>query len=189
MKSNIFIISGPSGAGEDSVIEGLREYFDIERVITTTTRKMRPGESQGSPYYFISMEEFEKGIAENNFSEYAKQYNGNFYGVARKELDRVKKSGKIGIWKIEYKGVINVKKNYPEIITIFITVSDLKILESRIRRRDNVTEEYVKDRMKYTEEWMKHADIYDYIVYNEEGKLDETIKKVAEIIKNNLGEK
>ncbi|KKP80194.1 MAG: guanylate kinase [Candidatus Moranbacteria bacterium RIFOXYA12_FULL_35_19] len=184
--SNIFIISGPSGAGEDSVIEGLKKYFEIERIITTTTRQMRSGESQGHPYYFISKEEFITKRDKGEFVEWAEQYNGNFYGVSKEEIERVKNSGKIGTWKIEWKGVITAKKIYPEIKAIFITVPDLKILEDRIRRRDGVSDEYIKERMEYTKEWMKHEDIYDYKVVNEEGKLDETVQKVAEIIKENL---
>ena len=86
MKSgkNIFIISGPSGAGEDSVIEGLRDYLDIERFITTTTRKKRKGDVEGNPYYFISKKEFKARIKKGDFIEYAEQYNGNLYGTTKK---------------------------------------------------------------------------------------------------------
>jgi guanylate kinase len=185
-KSSIFIISGPSGAGEDSIIEGLRRYFPIERVITTTTREIRPGESQSNPYYFVSREDFIKRRDNNEFFEWAEQYNGNLYGVTKEEIERVKNSGNVGIWKIEWKGVVTAKKVYPEIPAIFITVSDSKILEDRIRRRDNISEEYVKERMDYTKEWMKHKDIYDHEIYNEEGKLDEAIVQTAEIIKKYL---
>jgi guanylate kinase len=184
--SKIFIISGPSGAGEDSIIEGLRKYFPIERVISTTTRAMRAGEYQGNPYYFVSEEEFRKGVKKGDFFEWTEEYNSKLYGVTEKEIERVKNSEHIGIWKIEYKGVATAKKLIPNVIAVFVTVSDLKILEDRIRRRDGVSEEYIKERMKYTEEWMKHADVYDYNVVNEEGKLDEAIQKTAEIIKNNL---
>jgi guanylate kinase len=185
-KSNIFIVSGPSGAGEDSIIEGLKKYFTIERIITTTTRSMRRGEEQGSPYYFISQTAFQKGIKNNQFAEYAQEYNGNFYGVTETELNRVRNSGKIGIWKIEYKGVMTVKRKYPEIIAIFVNAPSLEILEERIRKRDNVSEKYIKERTEYTKEWIKHIDIYDQTVINKEGKLDEAIQEVANIIKGNL---
>ncbi len=144
-KSKIFIISGPSGAGEDSIIEGLRKNFEIERVITTSTRQMRSGESQGNPYYFISREEFIRRRDNNEFIEWAEQYNGNLYGVTKEEIERVKNCGKVGIWKIDWKGVITAKKLYPEIPAIFITVSDFKILEDRIRRRGGISEEYIKE--------------------------------------------
>lgn len=185
--SKIFIISGPSGAGEDSVIEGLRKHFKIERVITSTTRPMRPGESQGKPYYFLSREEFEKKIKNNELAEWAEEYNNNLYGVTKKELERVANSGRIGIWKIEYKGVMNVKEKFPEIKSIYIAPPSLEVLQERIRRRNpDVSEEYIRERMNYTQEWIKHENIYDYKVVNEEGKLEETIEKVAEIIKSQL---
>jgi guanylate kinase len=185
-KSNIFIISGPSGAGEDSIIEGLYKYFPIERVKTTTTRQMRPGESQGSPYYFISKDEFQRGIKNGDFVEHAEEYNGNSYGVTKEEFSRVKSSGKVGIWKIEYKGVIKAKEMFPEIIAIFIMAPSIEILEDRIRRRGSFPEEYIKERTKYTKEWLKYKNIYDYTVINEENKLDKAIKETAEIIKKHL---
>ena len=184
MKSNIFIISGPSGAGEDSIIDGLKKTMPIERIITTTTRKMRLGEKSGREYYFISHNEFNELIKEKKLFEYAKEYNDNYYGVTYDEIDRVKNSGKIGIWKIEYKGVITAKKLIPGIISIFIN-APLEVLEKRIRRRDNVTEEFIKNRLEYTKEWLKHLDIYDYVVENEEDRLDKTINLVSEIIKKN----
>ena len=76
---NIFIISGPSGAGEDSIIDGLAELLPIERTITTVTRAPRTGEHDGHPYYFVSLEIFRRKIASGEMVEYAQQYNGNFY--------------------------------------------------------------------------------------------------------------
>lgn len=183
MTNKIFIISGPSGSGQDSVIEGLKKYFPFERAITTTTRKMRAGESQKNPYYFISKKEFMKGISENRFFEYAKEYNNNYYGITFEEINRLKNCGKIGIWKTEYKGVITVKKLMPEIVAVLIT-APLKIFEQRIRTRDkDANEKFFKERMDYTKEFLKHKDIYDYSVENIEGKLNETVEKVAKIVK------
>ncbi|MCA9364634.1 MAG: hypothetical protein KC736_01950 [Candidatus Moranbacteria bacterium] len=184
---NIFIISGPSGAGEDSIIDGLAKFMPIERVVTTTTRQPRQGESEGNPYYFISKEKFEEKIAENGFVEYARQYNDNIYGVTFDEIERVKNSGRIGIWKIEYKGVETAKKLFPGIIAIFITVESLSVLEDRLRRR-GASEEYIKERMVYTKEWFNHTDIYDYTVTNVENKLDESIQKTATIIQKHREE-
>ncbi len=176
-----------SGVGEDSVISGLRKIIDLERVITTTTREMRSGESQGSPYYFITKEEFEKKILEDELAEYAKEYNDNFYGVTKEELERVASCGKIGIWKIEYKGVITAKKKFPEIKSIYIAPPSLEILRERmLRRNPDLKEDFINERMRYNQDWIKNEHIYDYKVVNEEGKLDETIGKVAEIIRNNL---
>ena len=186
-KSNIFIISGPSGAGEDSIIEGLKKYFELERIVNATTRQMREGDINGKTYHFLSKEEFKSQIEAGNFAEYAQHYNGNFYGVTKKELQRVKESGKLGLWKIEYKGVMAVKKIYPEIISIFLNAASLEILEIRIRRRSDVSDKYIAERMAYTKEWLKHLDLYDYEVINEEGKLNEAIEKVAKIIEKHSG--
>lgn len=183
-KNKLFIISGPSGVGEDSVIDGLGKFLPIERVITTTTRKKRSDVFAEDSYYFISKEEFEKGISENKFFEYAQEYNNQFYGVTRKEIQRVIESGRIGIWKIEYKGVITMKKLMPEVVAIFITVSSLEVLKQRLLKR-GADEEFIQERMDYTKEWLKHKDIYDYEVINHEEKLDKTIEEVKEII---LGE-
>ena len=182
MPNNIFIISGPSGAGEDSIIKGLEKILPIEKVITATTRKMRPGESQKNPYYFISKKNFKKGIEKNEFFEYAKEYNNNYYGVTHNEINRVKNSNKIGIWKIEYKGVITAKKIMPGIIAIFIN-APIKILEKRIRSRKGVSEKFIKERTKYTKKWLKYKNIYDYEVINHEGKLNQAVSNVIKIIK------
>lgn len=182
MKNSLFIISNLSGSGGDTIIEKLMRIFLIERVITTTTRPMRPTESEGRPYYFITKEEFERKITAGDFFEYAKEYNNNYYGVTKSEIERVKNSGKIGIWKIEYKGVMTAKEKMPGIIAIFIT-APLNVLEARIKRRDNPTESALRDRMAYTEEWLKHRDIYDYEVVNDDGKLAEAVEAVSNIIK------
>ncbi|MFA7662421.1 MAG: guanylate kinase [Patescibacteria group bacterium] len=183
-KNKLFIISGPSGAGKDSVINEVKKFFSIEKIVTTTTRAMRPGEIEGVDYYFLSEEEFKKRIDEGRFFEWAQQYNDNYYGVTFEEIERVKQSEAIGLWNLDYKGTVTIKKLMPEIKSIFITAS-LDILEKRIRARDKVTDEFVAERMKYTKEWLKHQDIYDFVVENNEGKLDEAVAKVLEIIKNN----
>lgn len=182
---NIFIISGPSGAGEDSIINGLAKELPLERIITTTSRAMREGDSEGHPYYFISPEEFEQKIKAGHFIEYARQYNHQLYGVTREELERVAQSGKIGIWKIEWQGVITAKKLFPDIIAILIS-APLEVLEARIRRRDNPDEAHLKERMEYSREWLTHTDIYDYQIENQEGKLEEAIAEAKRIIEKHL---
>jgi len=188
MPGSLFIISGPSCAGEDSVINGLKKILPVEMVVSTTSREMRPGESQKNPYNFVSRAEFEKMIKENKFLEYAEEYNSNLYVVTHEEINRVIQSPKIGIWKIEYKGVMSAKKLFPEIVAILLS-APMDILEKRMRSRGPVTEKYIEERRKYTEEWLKHKDMYDYEVVNEEGRLDETIKKVANIIEKELRKK
>lgn len=182
--SNIFIISGPSGSGQDSVINELKKEFVFDKIITTTTRQMRPEDQEGVSYYFISKEDFKKGIAENKFFEYALEDNGNYYGGTYAELERVKKSSKPIIWKVDYKGVLNGKKILPEAKSIFIHIP-IELIEKRLLGRGE-TKEMIKTRIDYAKGWYENEHLFDYKVTNEEGKLKQTVEKVAEIIKKNL---
>ena len=182
--SNIFIISGPSGAGEDSVIKKLKNHIDFDKIVTTTTRAIRPEDEEGVSYYFISEEEFKKGIEENKFFEYALEDNGNYYGGTYEELERVKKSLKPVIWKVDFNGVVNSKKILPESKSIFIYIP-LEIIKERLKKRGE-SEEVIASRLEYAKGWYDNEDAFDFKVINEEGKLEETVQKVAEIIKNNL---
>ncbi|MCX6763962.1 MAG: hypothetical protein NTZ97_04545 [Candidatus Moranbacteria bacterium] len=184
---NIFIISGPSGAGEDSIIKGLEKIFPLEKIITTATRQMRLGESQGNPYYFITKEIFQEEIRKNEFFEYVEEDRNNFYGVTKKETERVLGLNKIILWKLDYKGVITAKKLFPESIAILIDVP-IEVIEERIRRRDGVDEKYIQGRLEYARGWYDNRDKFDYSIKNAEGRLDEAIQKVAEIIKKNISQ-
>lgn len=181
---NIFIISGPAGSGKDAIIDGLTELLPVNRIITTTTRAPRPGETDGHPYYFVSRTEFEARIADEKFIEHSINENDERYGVTHEELDRVAEKGSIGIWRIDWKGVVTAKKLFPDIIAIFIS-APLAVLEERLRKRDGreKNETYFQERMAYTKEWLNHTDIYDYTVENEQGKLDEAIQQVSALIK------
>jgi len=184
MNSNIFIISGPSGAGKDSAIEELKKKINIIRPITTTTRPPRPGESEGNPYYFISHQEFQQGIKNGDFFEYAEEDGGNFYGVTKKEIERVKASGQTVIWKVDYKGVITLKKLIPDATAILITAPN-ETLANRMRKRDKtVTEDFIQRRLEYAKGWEESKSVYDYVVENEENKLAATVEKVFNIIKS-----
>ena len=185
-KTNIFILSGPSAAGEDSIIRCLEEQIEIEKIITTTTREMRPRESQGNPYYFISKKEFEDKIKKDDFYEYAEEDRGNLYGVTKKEFERACNIGKPVIWKVDYKGVITGKKVFPDAVAILIDVS-LETIENRIRRRDSLSEEYIQGRLKYAQGWYANKDKFDYSIKNEEGKLSEAVAEVIAMIKKHNG--
>jgi len=186
---NIFIISGPAGSGKDSVIESLQSKLSLERIITSTTREKRFFESEGNPYYFLSQEDFKRGVANGDFVEYSTNENGGLYGVTKSELDRVLQKNKVALWRVEWKGVIAIKKMFPHIKAIYIS-APLDVLEARLRARDQGKGEiYFKERMDYTREWLNHLAIYDYHVENKEGKIDETVEKVSQIITGHLEKK
>ncbi len=183
---NVFIISGPAGSGKDSIIDGLMSILPVERIITSTTREKRSGETEGNPYYFLSHDTFQQNLQAGNFVEYSINENTEYYGVTKSELERIKKINRIALWRVDWKGVVNIKKIYPEIIAFYIS-APLSILETRLRSRDKgKDEQYFKERMEYTQEWLNHLDIYDYHIKNEEGKLNEAIEEVSTLIKKHL---
>ena len=182
--AKFFILSGPSGAGEDSVIAGLGHHLEFEKVITTTSRPMRTGECQGNPYYFMSRDDFEKGIGENKFVEYAVQDGGNYYGGTYQELDRVKKLNRSVIWKLDWQGAISGKKMFPDAVAIYIYIPP-EVIEKRLRLRGDA-EEIIKARLDFSKGWYENEKIFDYKVENKEGELDKTIDQVVEIIKKNI---
>ncbi len=179
----IIILSGPSGAGEDSIISGLQKIMPIKRIITTTTRKMRPGESEGNPYHFVSKEKFLEDLKEDKFFEHARQYNDQLYGVSYKAIKKAQESNDVFIWKIDYKGVKSAKELLPDTPSILIT-APLEHLEQRIRGRGGMTEDQIAERMSYTKQWLEHKNLYDHTVDNRNGKLKQSISRIADIIKN-----
>jgi guanylate kinase len=179
---NVFLISGPSGSGQDTLIEALAKEFPIERVVTTTTRPMRPGESQCQPYRFITKEEFSLLRDNGEFVEHAETYNHEWYGVQRKDLDKAFASKNIVLWKVDYKGVSTIKKQFPHIIAFLIEVPE-ETLRTRLIKRDNPSEEYLKARMDYTHEWLQSKRLYDYCIKNEEGRLEEAVENLKTILK------
>ncbi len=181
---NCFVIFGPSGSGQDSVIEGLQKLLPIERIVTTVSRPMRSHESQGHPYYFVSPTEFEGLIKNDALAEYVKKYTGIYYGVTKAELERFEKINKIAVWKVDFEGAVTLKQRFPEVVVIMIT-TPLEIIEKRIRSREPLPETEVQARLAHIREWLPKS-IYDYQVENEEGKLDEAIAQVKAIIEKHL---
>lgn len=181
--TNLIIISGPSGSGQDSVIQGLIDRgLPIERVITTMARPMRAGESEGQPYYFVSPEKFDLMIKNNELIEWAEVYDSK-RGVTRQELERgLARPDKIAIWKMDWKGTAAAKKLFPEAIAILITAPSIKDLIERIKKRGD-SPASIQSRIAYTKEFLKHKNLYNYVVINEEGKLEQTIDEVIAILK------
>lgn len=182
-KGKLIVISGPTGSGQDSVIEGLSDRgLKFAWVITTTTRKMRKGESEGHPYYFIKKEEFEKLIKEDKLLEWTKVYNNQYYGCTREEIENKLKKNDLVILKIDPVGATKIKKKLPEAFLIFIAVSSIEILKKRLIKRGQDSMETIEKRLKEVGEKIKLQKYFDEIVVNKEGKLSETVERVRKII-------
>ncbi|OGY51085.1 MAG: guanylate kinase [Candidatus Buchananbacteria bacterium RIFCSPHIGHO2_02_FULL_56_16] len=183
--TKIFIISGPSGTGGDSVIEGLEKTGRFSRVITTVTRPRRPVEREGKPYYFVTVPQFKRLIADDVFIEWAIVY-GDYRGCTKAEIKRLLAGRKPIIWKVDWQGVQTIKRLLPRTIAIFIAPPSFSVLEERLKQRGQDSPQTIKERKKFSQEWLTHTDLYDYTAVNEQGHLDQTIAQVEAIIAKEL---
>ena len=177
----LVVISGPSGVGKGTICNRLVEKFNGWYSISVTTREKRVGELEGKDYFFVTKEEFEAKIKDNDFLEYA-TYNNNYYGTLKSKINN-KLENNIDVFAdIEVKGAENIKKIYPDSVLIYILPPSLKELENRLRGRMTEDDETIKKRMNITMEEMQHIDIYDYVVINDD--LEKAIFKISNIIES-----
>lgn len=182
-KGLLVIISAPSGAGKDASIERLvKKLNDAVVYVTATSRKPRPGEIHGKHYFFYSPEKFREEIEEGNFLEWS-MVHGEFKGVRRDVLAETLSNHKIVIVKPDPQGMRKIKSQLPEALTVFIMPPSVESLRRRLAARGTETPEQREIRLRNAEIEMAAAPEYDYVVVNEDGKLDETVDKIAEIIK------
>jgi guanylate kinase len=182
-KGLLVIISAPSGGGKDVVIDQLVQKLDDAVVyVTATSRKPRPGEIHGKHYYFYSPEKFREEIEAGNFLEWS-MVHGEFKGVRRDVLGETLANHRIVIVKPDPQGMRKIKSQLPEALTIFIMPPSVESLRRRLVARGTETPEQREIRLRNAEIEMAAAPEYDYVVVNEDGKLDETVDQIAEIIK------
>jgi guanylate kinase len=182
-KGLLVIISAPSGGGKDVVIDRLVKKLDDAVVyVTATSRKPRPAEIDGKHYYFYSPEKFREEIEAGNFLEWS-MVHGEFKGVRRDVLGDTLRNHKIVIVKPDPQGMRKIKSQLPEALTIFIMPPSVESLKRRLVSRGTETPEQREIRLRNAEIEMAAAPEYDYVVVNEDGKIDETVDQIAEIIK------
>lgn len=182
-KGLLVIISAPSGGGKDAVIDRLVKKLDDAVVyVTATSRKPRPGEVEGKHYYFYSPEKFREEIEEGNFLEWS-MVHGEFKGVRRDVLGDTLQNHRIVIVKPDPQGMRKIKSQLPEALTIFIMPPSVESLRRRLTTRGTETAEQREVRLRNAEIEMAAAPEYDYVVVNEDGKIDETVDQIAEIMR------
>lgn len=179
--TKIILVSAPSGAGKSSFVEKIcRENERLEDAITYTTRKMRVGEEQGIPYFFVSLEEFEKLIKSCFFVEYAKVHE-NFYGTPVEQLEKIWKKGKCVIIDIDIQGARTFREKYPEAKTIFILPPSINELRNRVIKRDGKVPADLDLRMANAVKEISHAGEFDYQVVNDNFEVSYAhFKKIVE---------
>lgn len=176
----LVVISGPSGAGKGTICKKLKEEMkDLKVSVSATTRKPREGEVEGESYFFIDEEDFIKKINNDEFLEYASVY-GNYYGTPKNEVFKQLENGNDIILEIDIQGALQVKKNYPKGVFIFILPPSLNELKNRIEGRGTDSKDVILKRMQCAYDELDYAFEYDYVVLNDE--VESAVDKVQCII-------
>ena len=178
-KGKLFVISGPSGVGKDTIV---KEYLKNNKgmlSVSATTRKPREGEIDGKDYYFLTKEEFEEWIENDNFLEYA-TYNNCYYGTPKSKIMENLDKGVDVFLVIEVQGGLIVKETIPESILIFLLPPSMQILEERLKNRNLDSEEMIKNRLEIAKKEIEVSKKYDYVITNI--KIDSTVEELKMII-------
>ena len=165
-QGTLFILSAPSGAGKTSLLKALRDQDgDLQVSISHTTRAIRPGEENGVDSHFIGYEKFLHMIEAGEFIEHAEVF-GNFYGTAEAAVRSQLEDGDL-VLEIDWQGARQVRKRFPEAVSIFILPPDLQALRERLDRRGQDSEEVIQGRMQQAVNEMSHYAEFDFLVIND----------------------
>jgi guanylate kinase len=182
--TTVYIISAPSGSGKSTLVEKVRQIVPgLDFSISYTTRPARGSEQNGREYFFITREEFEKMIREDEFLEHAEVF-GNYYGTAKEVLQKARKNGQDLLLDIDVQGAAQIKGKLPGAVSIFILPPDRKTLESRLRNRSLDKENVIQHRLATASREIENYMKYDYILIND--RLDESVETLKAIL---LGER
>jgi len=180
--ARVFIISGPSGVGKDSVLERLQGVLpDARYVVTATSRPMRPGEIDGVHYRFLERDQFERQIAAGDFAEHALVYE-NLYGVPKRPIVEGLAEGQHVIIKVDVKGAATLRGLIPSAVSIFLLPESMDALWHRLYYRKTETHDVLMKRFRTACEELERVDEFDYVVFNEANKLDEALANITTII-------
>ena len=164
----LYILSGPSGVGKDTVIKRLFEREpNLKYSVSMTTRDKRPGEEEGVDYFYKTKEEFEQLMEQGELLEYAK-YVDNYYGTPRRYVEEMLEKGYNVFLEIEVQGALQVKESFPDGVFIFLIPPSLEELKRRIIGRGTETEESVMNRLQEAQKELKMMGEYDYLVVNDD---------------------
>lgn len=180
ISSCLFTISAPSGAGKTSLVKALLERNPLMDVcVSHATRAMRPGEIDGLDYHFVSIEQFEAMVEQDEFLEHAKVFD-NYYGTAQLSVEGLLSQGKNVILEIDWQGAQQVKKKIPETVPVFILPPSRETLRQRLTDRKTDDESIIERRMADADKEMSHYSDADYLVINDD--FDQALKELESII-------
>lgn len=181
-KPLLIVISGPSGAGKDTIVQRMKQRgMPFHFVVTATTRPRREGEVHGRDYFFVSKEEFARMIEQDELIEYAIVY-GDYKGIPKQQVREALASGKDVVMRIDVQGAETVRKLAPNAILIFMTVDNEHELERRLRERKTETAEELALRIATARKELQRVDAFDYVVVNADDHIDQAVDTIQAII-------
>ena len=177
----MIVISGPAGVGKDALVRRMKELqHPFHFVVTATDRPARQGEVHGVDYFFYATEDFQRLEAEGELLEHAIVY-GQHKGIPKQQVREALDSGKDVMMRVDVQGAATIREIAPEAVLVFLIASRDE-LEDRLRRRGGDSPKQLAIRMEMACEEMAKIDLFDYVVVNPEGQLDQAVAQVAAII-------
>lgn len=179
----LIVISGPSGIGKDAVVGLLRKTnHDTHFVVTMNSRPPRTDEVEGVDYFFVSREEFEQRIANEELIEYAKVYS-DYKGIPKSQVREAFASGKDVIMRLDVQGAMTIRRLCPDAILIFLTASSRDEWINRLLERRSESPEELEVRLRVAAKEYEQIDQFDYLVVNSDKHLEQTITDIQAIIR------
>jgi guanylate kinase len=176
----VYIISAPSGSGKSTLVnELLKLATDLDFSISYTTRSPRGSEQNGKQYFFVTREQFEQMVAADDFLEHA-EFDGNYYGTARRFLQEAQSKGHDLLLDIDVQGAAQIKQKMPDEVSIFVLPPDRKTLEWRLRKRSEDADSAIRRRLAAAEREVKNYSKYDYILINDD--LEQSIENLLALV-------
>jgi len=178
----LVVVSGPSGAGKDTVIKRMKERgYPFYFVVTTTTRPPREGERHGVDYFFVSEDEFLDLLHRGELLEHALVY-GEYKGISKEQVRQALASGQDVIMRLDVQGAATVRRLIPDAVLIFLLAGSEEELINRLRKRRTETFESLQRRIVTIREEIKRIAEFDYVVVNRDGQLDRAVEQIVAII-------
>ncbi len=166
-RGNLFVMSAPSGAGKNAILEEVRRREDrVAATVSATTRAPRPAEIDGVDYHFMDLEEFNRRVAAGEFLEWA-EVHGNRYGTLRSEMERCLATGRDVILELDVQGMRSLRRIMPGVVTVFLMPPSMEELERRLRFRGTNDEDDIRLRLANAEREMATRGEYDHVVVND----------------------
>lgn len=165
------IVSAPSGSGKTTILKQIFEKYPntFGFSVSATTRTPRQGEIDGKDYHFLTLEEFNAHIANQDFLEYEQVYEGLFYGTLKSEIDRINQMGMHPVFDVDVKGGMNIKKILSKsAYSVFIMPPSIEVLRQRLENRKTENEKTLRARIERAEMEIKCAKYFDKIIINDD---------------------